>query len=156
MGGIRKAGVTVLGWVLVVVGTAALVLPGPGLLLLLAGLVVLSGEYEWAERRTEPVREKAIAAARLGVATYPRILLSALSACLVIAAGVFWWVSPQIPVFGPVGPGLPLGGWATGSGIVLSGLVALGLLIYSVWKFRREAAAEANRAGVSSAQERPG
>ncbi len=149
MAGIRKVGVTVLGWVLVVAGIAALALPGPGLLLLLAGLVVLSGEYEWAERRTDPVREKAIAAARMGVATWPRIVLSALSACLVIATGVFWWVNPRIPQIGPVGPELPFGGRATGSGIVLSGLVALGLLIYSAVKFRREAAAEHESAAVS-------
>jgi Putative transmembrane protein (PGPGW) len=134
---LRKAGVTVVGWVLVVAGVAALALPGPGLLLLLAGLVVLSGEYAWAERRTEPVRRKALQAARAGVATYPRIGLSALSACLVIAAGVVWWIDPSIPVLGPLGPRLPFGGWASGSGIVLSGLVALGLLVYSAVKFPR-------------------
>jgi len=135
---LRKAGVTLLGWVLVIAGIAALVLPGPGLLLLLSGLVVLSGEYAWAERRTEPVRAKALQAAHTGVATYPRIALSALSACLVIATGVVWWINPTIPEIGPLGPRLPLGGWTTGSGIVLSGLVALGLLIYSAVKFRGE------------------
>ena len=51
---------TILGWVLVLVGVAALVLPGPGLLLLLAGLVVLSQEYEWAERRVEPVKDEGV------------------------------------------------------------------------------------------------
>lgn len=149
MSPLRKTGVTVLGWLLVLVGVAALALPGPGLLLLLAGLVVLSGEYEWAERRVEPVREKAFDVARAGVATYPRILLSALSACLVIAAGVVWWINPRIPTIGPVGPDIPFGGWATGSGIVLSGLVALGLLIYSVVKFRGEARSERESAPIS-------
>lgn len=149
MSGIRKAGVTVLGWVLVIVGVAALLLPGPGLLLLLAGLVVLSGEYEWAERRTDPVRRKALAAARAGVATVPRILLSALAAGLVIAVGVFWWMDPRIPQVGPVGPELPLGGWTTGSGILVSGLVALGLLIYSVVKFRGETESEREAAPVA-------
>ncbi len=76
-------------------------------------------------------------------------MLSALSACLVITTGVFWWVNPRIPEVGPIGPELPLGGWATGSGIVFSGLVALGLLIYSVVKFRREAAAEREPEPVS-------
>ena len=56
---LRKTGVTVLGWILVLLGLAALVLPGPGLLLLLAGLIVLSQEYDWAERRVEPLKEKA-------------------------------------------------------------------------------------------------
>jgi len=146
---LRKTGVTLIGWLLVLFGVAALALPGPGLLLLVAGLVVLSGEYEWAERRVEPVREKAFDVARAGVATYPRIALSALSACLVIAAGVMWWINPRIPQVGPVGPEIPFGGWATGSGIVLSGLVALGLLIYSVVKFRGEASEQRQSAPVS-------
>jgi hypothetical protein len=139
---LRKTLLTVLGWVLVVLGLAALVLPGPGLLLLLAGLVVLSQEYEWAERRVEPVKRKAFEVAKVGVSTWPRILLSAVGALCVIAAGVFWWMSPEIPEIGPIGPELPFGGWATGSGIVLSGFVAMGLLIYSIVRWGPEARAE--------------
>ena len=85
----RKTGVTVLGWVLVLLGLAALILPGPGLLLLLLGLVVLSQEYEWAERRVEPVKNKAFDVARQGVSTYPRIVLSALPVDGVIVLRVF-------------------------------------------------------------------
>src|SRR5215468_6724663 len=88
---LRKTMVTVLGWVLVLLGLAALVLPGPGLLLLLAGLVLLSQEYEWAERRVEPVKQQAFKAAKAGVATWPRILLSALAAISLIVLGVIWW-----------------------------------------------------------------
>ena len=90
---LRKTLLTVLGWVLVLAGVAALVLPGPGLLLLLAGLVVLSQEYEWAERRVEPVKEKAFEVAKAGVSTVPRIVMSALGALCVIAAGVVWWMT---------------------------------------------------------------
>lgn len=139
---LRKTLLTVLGWVLVVAGVAALILPGPGLLLLLAGLVVLSQEYDWAERRVEPVKDKAFEVAKQGVATIPRILMSALGALCVIAAGVFWWMNPDIPEIGPIGPDLPFGGWATGSGIVLSGLVAMGLLIYSIRRWGPEAREE--------------
>ena len=133
---IRKTSVTVLGWVLVVAGLAALILPGPGLLLLLAGLVVLSQEYEWARRRVEPLRDKAFEVAAAGVETWPRILFSGLAAVGVIAVGLVWWADPEIPEVWVLGPGLPFGGWATGSGLVLSGLVALGLLVYSVRRFR--------------------
>ena len=136
---LRKTGVTILGWLLVLLGVAALVLPGPGLLLLLCGLVVLSQEYDWAERRVEPVKQKAFDVARQGVSTYTRILLSALGACALVAAGVIWWVNPTIPTVGPIGPNLPFAGWATGSSIFLSGLVAMGLLIYSIKRFRPEA-----------------
>lgn len=134
---LRKAAVTVLGWLLVILGVAALILPGPGLLLLLAGLIVLSAEYEWAERHTHPVRRKAMQAASAGVRTYPRMFLTACSALALIAAGVVAWMDPTIPTLGPIGPRLPLAGWETGVSIVTSGLVALGLFVYSIVKFRR-------------------
>ena len=127
---------TVVGGLLLVAGVAALVLPGPGLLLLLAGLVVLANEFDWAARRVDTVRDKAFDVSAAGVSTWPRIVFSTLSACLVIAAGVFWWLDPQIPEFWIVGPDLPFGGWATGSVVVLSGLVALGLIAYSMRRFR--------------------
>jgi putative transmembrane protein PGPGW len=133
---LRKAAVTVLGSLLLMAGAVALLLPGPGLLLLLSGLVVLSREYAWAARHVRPVRERAIAAASAGVATYPRLALSACSALLLITAGVVWWIDPAIPPLGPLGPRLPLGGWETGVSIVASGIVALALLGYSRMKFR--------------------
>ncbi len=40
----------VAGWSLVVVGTALLVLPGPGVPLLLGGLALLGREQAWARR----------------------------------------------------------------------------------------------------------
>ncbi|MGI8887477.1 MAG: PGPGW domain-containing protein [Nocardioidaceae bacterium] len=142
----RKIWVTMVGWVLVIAGVAALALPGPGLLLLLAGMVVLSQEYDWAERRVEPVKEKAFDVAKAGVTTYPRILFSALAALLVMAVGVVWWMNDvTIPRIGPFGPGLPLGGPSTGSGIIVSGFVALALLVYSIRRFRPEALAERDK-----------
>jgi len=136
----RKTGITILGWCLVLLGLAALLLPGPGLLLLLSGLVVLSQEYDWAERRVEPVKEKAFDVARQGVATWPRIMLSGLGALALIVVGVIWWRNPEIPTLGPIGPHLPFAGWATGSSIIISGFIAMGLLIYSVRRFRGEPA----------------
>jgi Putative transmembrane protein (PGPGW) len=133
----------VLGWVLVVLGLAALILPGPGLLLLLAGLILLSQEYEWAARRVEPVRKKAFDVAQAGVSSPWRIAASALGSLAIIAVGVIWWLDPRIPQVGPVGPNLPLGGWTTGSGLVISGLAALGLVVYSVKRFRPGAVSEA-------------
>ncbi len=136
---LRKVGVTVLGGLLLIVGVAAILLPGPGLLLMLSGLVVLSREYSWARRHVSPIRRKAMRAASAGVETYWRMALSACSALLLIAAGVVWWINPLIPTLGPFGPRLPFGGWASGLTIAGSGLVASGLLVYSTMKFRAEA-----------------
>jgi uncharacterized protein (TIGR02611 family) len=41
--------VTVVGLLLLIVGVLLLVLPGPGILVTIAGLVVLGSEYDWAE-----------------------------------------------------------------------------------------------------------
>ena len=52
----RLAAVTTVGVALLVTGIAMLVLPGPGLLVVLAGLAVLSLEYAWARRLRDEAR----------------------------------------------------------------------------------------------------
>jgi hypothetical protein len=125
------------GWVLVVAGIAALVLPGPGLLMLAAGLVILSQEYEWAERRVEPIKQKALRGAAEGVETTFRITLSTIFALGLIACGVLWIAGPEMPGWWPLPEWswLP-GGPATGVTQVLSGLLAIGLIVYSYRRFR--------------------
>ncbi len=55
----RRIGVTIAGVFLVLVGLAMLVLPGPGLVVIIAGLAVLATEYVWAERMLNLAKEKA-------------------------------------------------------------------------------------------------
>jgi hypothetical protein len=110
------AGAAVLG-----VGVALLVLPGPGLLLVLAGLVMLSTAFPRLERYVEPVRERAMRTAREGVRTPWRLAGSILAGLALIGAGLVWGLWPR----------LPFGGWATGSSLILSGLVLFALLGYS-------------------------
>lgn len=133
---LRATGIELVGWLLVVTGIAALVLPGPGLLMMVGGLAVLSNRYEWAGRRMEPIKARAFDAARYGVETWPRIALSVLGAATVMAAGVIWWVSPDVPEVGPLGPDLPFSGWGTGLSMMVSSLIGLGLLAYSMIRFR--------------------
>ncbi|HKQ01205.1 MAG TPA: PGPGW domain-containing protein, partial [Actinomycetes bacterium] len=47
---VRRGGVFLVGSALLVVGAAMLVLPGPGIAVILLGLVVLSAEFQWAKR----------------------------------------------------------------------------------------------------------
>lgn len=133
----RRIALEVLGWGLVVVGIAALVLPGPGLLCLFAGLAVLSQQYEWAERRLRPVEVMALKSAAEGVQTWPRIVLSTLGALAIGATGVVWGLSPDAPDWWPLAERwwLP-GGWATGSTLIFSAVLALGILVYSFRRFR--------------------
>jgi hypothetical protein len=127
----------VVGWTLVVAGIAALVLPGPGLLMLFAGLVVLSQQYEWAERRVAPVERVAKRAAAEGVETWWRVLLSALGGLVILGFGVLWIADPAAPGWWPFRESWWLvGGPWTGVTLVLSGLIAEGLLAYSYWQYR--------------------
>lgn len=50
MAGVRKLVVGVIGALLVVLGTILLFIPGPGLLLLAAGVGLLSLEFDWAKK----------------------------------------------------------------------------------------------------------
>jgi uncharacterized protein (TIGR02611 family) len=55
----RRIAVTVAGGIVILVGIALLVLPGPGWLLIFAGLAILSTEYVWARRLLEKARARA-------------------------------------------------------------------------------------------------
>lgn len=135
-GAVKRLVLESLGWTLVVVGIAALVLPGPGLLLLFAGMAVLSQQYDWAERRLEPVKRQALKAAADGVRTVPRIVVSALGALFVAGVGVVWGLSPAVPSWWPLDDGLWLpGGWGFGASLIVSSVIALGLLAYAVKRF---------------------
>jgi uncharacterized protein (TIGR02611 family) len=126
-----------LGWVLVLGGIAALVLPGPGLLAIVAGLALLSQQYEWAERRLEPIKKRALEAAADGVETLPRILLSCLGVVFLVGLGVLWGLQPEVPGWWPIDEKwwLP-GGWGTGVSLIISGVLALALIVYSLKNFR--------------------
>jgi len=123
----RRILITVAGVALCVAGIGLLILPGPGLLLLLAGLVLLANEYPWARRMTAPVRRQAIRSAEQSVASPLRISATVLCGLALVAAGIAWILVPS----------LPFGGVATGSSLIVSGIVVIALLVYSYRRFRR-------------------
>ena len=55
---VRRGGVFLVGMTLLIVGAAMLVLPGPGIAVILLGLVVLSAEFKWAQQALAWVRER--------------------------------------------------------------------------------------------------
>ncbi len=120
-----------------VVGVILMPLPGPGMLIVVTGLVILAQNNEWAERKLLPMKKQAYRAAKEGVKTWPRIVVSALGGMSVVAVGTTFILAPPAPDFWPLDERWWLfGGTWTGVSIVISGLIALGVLVYSVKKFR--------------------
>ena len=147
-GAAKRIGLEILGWTLLLLGVAAIFLPGPGLLGIFAGLALLSQQYDWAEKRVEPVRLRAMLGAAEGVETWPRIIASCLGAVVLGACGVLWIIKPPAPGWWPVSETwwLPGGIW-TGVTQAVSAVIAVGLIIYSYRRFhgRPEKAEELRR-----------
>jgi uncharacterized protein (TIGR02611 family) len=55
---VRRGGVFLAGMTLLLAGAAMLVLPGPGIAVILLGLVVLSAEFKWAQQALAWMRER--------------------------------------------------------------------------------------------------
>ncbi|GAA4233768.1 hypothetical protein GCM10022254_37000 [Actinomadura meridiana] len=120
----KRGVMIVVGGAVLLTGVALLVLPGPGLLLVLAGLLILAREFPTLDRYVEPVRERAVQAAEDSVTSWWRLTGSILTGLALLAAGVAWGVVEE----------LPLSGWSTGSGLILSGIILFALLY---WSYRR-------------------
>ena len=135
-GAAKRIVLETLGWVLLLLGIAAIFLPGPGLLGIFAGLALLSQQYDWAERRVEPVRLRAMLGAAEGVETWPRVVASCLGAVGLGAFGVLWIMDPPAPGWWPLSETwwLPGGIW-TGVTQVASAFIAVALIIYSYRRF---------------------
>lgn len=135
-GAAKRIVLEVLGWLMLLVGVAALFLPGPGLLLMFGGLALLSQQYDWAERRVEPVRLRALRGAAQGVETWPRISVSLVGIIGLAACGVVWISKPDAPRWWPVSETwwLPGGVW-TGVTQIASALIAVALLVYAYRRF---------------------
>jgi hypothetical protein len=122
----KRVAALVGGGIVLLAGIALLVLPGPGLLLVLGGLLILANEFPAVEKYVDPVRSRAMKAAEESVSSPLRIAGSVLAGLALIGAGVVWGLNKQ----------LWLGGWPTGSSLILSGVVLLVLLGFSYRRVR--------------------
>jgi len=123
---IRRTALGALGAVLLLIGVALLVLPGPGLLLVFAGVVLLARAVPALDRFVAPVRVRAMRAAEESVSSRWRIAGSVLVGLFLLAAGAAWGLVPE----------LPYSGWATGASLIISGFVLFALLGWSRRRLR--------------------
>ncbi|MGV9697871.1 PGPGW domain-containing protein [Streptomyces sp. NPDC003470] len=121
---VRRVALGALGAVLVLVGVALLVLPGPGLLLVFAGVVLLSRAVPALDRYVGPVRRQAMRGVEESVSSRWRIAGSVTAGLCLVGAGLVWGLVPRVP----------FAGWGTGASLILSGLVLFTLL---AWSYRR-------------------
>ncbi len=123
----RKIGVTVLGIALLATGIAMMVLPGPGLIVIVLGLLVLSQEFEWAEKRLDQARDKALDAAHKTAASKPQTAFALLSSLAIMGAGVFMGLNKTLPGHG----------WFTGGTLIASGIAAMATVLWSVQDLKK-------------------
>jgi len=87
-GFLRRSFRVVSGHVLLVTGALLLILPGPGLVVLAAGLTMLRAEYRWADRLLVRVRARIPGSSRGGGR-----LLVGLFGLSAGGAGAAWWLA---------------------------------------------------------------
>jgi uncharacterized protein (TIGR02611 family) len=81
----------VLGGTITVLGAIALVAPGPGVLILLAGLGILASEFAWASRAVNKTKTMAQTAAdKVGIPTWVKYLIFAGAALFSIVAIIIY------------------------------------------------------------------
>lgn len=55
----RRLVILIVGGVVLLAGIGMLVLPGPGIVVIIAGLAILAKEFTWAERTLDKAKEQA-------------------------------------------------------------------------------------------------
>ena len=133
----KRYSIAAAGFLVLAIGVVLMPLPGPGVLVVLLGVLILATQFEWAERRVNQVRRVALRGAADSVKSWPRILLSVLGVVSLIGLGVLWCLHPAAPSWWPLAEKWWLyGGWGPGSTLIFSGAVAGAVLVYSFLNFR--------------------
>jgi uncharacterized protein (TIGR02611 family) len=113
--------IAVLGGLLTLAGIAALVLPGPGFVLVAAGLAVLATRFSWAKKPLDYARDKA----EQGIEEVGKSPLRAIGAALAALALVV------VGVLALAGVDLPFVNALSAVVLILSGLFLIGTIVFA-------------------------
>lgn len=129
---LKRFAVTILGAALLAVGLAMMVLPGPGILLIVAGLAVLATEYVWARTLLVKARKQAESVQQAAVSSPLRTAGSVLFAVGLIAVGVLMLTIDDVTW--PIAEELldKVWGAVTGGILVVTGLVLIATTIITI------------------------
>lgn len=93
---LKRFAVTIVGVALLALGVVMMVLPGPGILGLVAGLAVLATEYAWARRLLTRAKKGAVKAQEAAVASPLRTAGSVVVGLGMVAVGVLMLVVDDV------------------------------------------------------------
>lgn len=117
----KTVAVAVVGGLLTLAGIAMLVLPGPGFVVVAAGLAVLATRFDWAKKPLNYAKVKARQGVDEVASSTARTALAAAGGLAMVLVGALRLAGVQIPLLGAV----------TAALIVVSGLAALGTVVYA-------------------------
>ena len=105
---LKRSAVTLLGGALLVLGLAMMVLPGPGILVIVAGLAVLATEYVWARRLLVRAKKEATKAQEAAVSSPSRLGATIAFGVVLLGLGVAMLLKRHLdlPFWSPVTGGI--------------------------------------------------
>ena len=142
--GVKTTGIAVLGGLLTLAGIAMLALPGPGFVLVAAGLAVLATRFSWAKKPLDYAKDKAKAGVKEVGKSPWRAAGAVLGALVLLALGVLELA----------GVDLPLVNVLTAVFLIVSGLFLVGTVVVARHREKRDQGAEsasAHEKGTESA-----
>jgi len=129
---VKRLAVAVIGCVLLLVGVALLVLPGPGFVLIAGALALLATQFEWAKRPLDYAKDKASVGIEEVATSKFRASLAVVCSLGMVAIGVVELAGVRLPHLNAL----------TAVMLILSGLFLVGTLVYAVVRARSNAAAD--------------
>ena len=117
----KTVAVAVLGGLLTLAGIALLVLPGPGFVLIAAGLAVLATRFDWARKPLDQAKAKAADGVEQVRRKPLQAVLALLCALALVAVGVVVLAGVDLPFLNAF----------TAVVLILSGLFLLGTVVYA-------------------------